>query len=416
MSEIDRRTFVGTAAGAMAGAMLVAGCKEAVKSSLPAGTSVRLGIIGVGSRGQELMRTFLRLPGVRFTGLCDVYEPRFAQGRQITGEQTPIYHDHKQLLGAKDIDAVVVATPLSFHAEHILAALESGRTVYGEKSMAMTVEECDRIVDTVKRTGKNYQIGVQYHYATWYREALRQIREGKFGKVTQISAVWHRNGNWRRPLPNPNDKQLERLINWRMYKQYSLGLLAELGSHHFAFANEVLGSAPESVVGSGGIDYWKDGRETDDNVQVTYRYPAGQTLTFSAMTTNAHEGAQIRVYGTEGTAVLTEGDGVFYYEAKKLKASVVTQVLINRGVITGASYMPEMPFRGKGEPIPLPSDVPGNANYLACESFIRCVANHQRPEADELAGRAEALMVILGNQAIEQEKRIWFRDYMKSNG
>src|SRR6516162_2719125 len=117
MSEMDRRTFVGNAAGAFAGVLLVAGCKEAPKSVLPSDAQVRLGIIGTGSRGQELMRTFLRVPGVRFTGLCDVYEPRFAEGREVTREQTPIYHDYRELLAAKDIDAVVVATPLSFHAE-----------------------------------------------------------------------------------------------------------------------------------------------------------------------------------------------------------------------------------------------------------------------------------------------------------
>ena len=412
MSEMDRRTFVGNAAGALAGALLVAGCKEAPKSVGPAGAHVRLGVIGTGSRGQELMRTFLRVPGVRITGLCDVYEPRFAEGREITREETPICHDYRELLAAKDVDAVIVATPLSFHAEHVIAALESGRYVYGEKSMAKTVEECDQIVETVKRTGNYYQVGVQYHYATWYQETLRSIREGKLGQVMQVYAYWHRNNNWRRPVPDPHDTKLERLINWRMYKEYSLGLMAELGSHHIAFANEVFGGVPESVVGSGGIDYWKDGRETYDNVQVVYRYPGGKTLSFSAITTNAHEGAQLKVFGTEGSAVLTEADGILFYEAKKLKASAVTRVLINHGIMTGASYMPEMPFRGKGEAVPVPDDVEGNANYLACESFVHSVLTHQRPEADDRLGWGEAVAVILGNQAIEQEKRIWFRDYM----
>ena len=212
-------------------------------------------------------------------------------------------------------------------------------------------------------------------------------------------------------MPDPKDKKLERLINWRMYKDTSLGLLAELGSHHICFANEVFGSGPESVVGSGGIDYWKDGRETYDNVQVAYRYPSGQALTFSAMTTNALEGAQLRVYGTEGSAVLTEGDGMFYSEAKKLKASAVTRVLIDRGIITGASYMPEMPYRGKGEAMVLPNDVESNANILAAESFVHSVLNNQRPEADEHTGWTEGVAVILGNLAIEEGKRIWFKDY-----
>jgi predicted dehydrogenase len=415
MSEIDRRTFVGTAAGALAGALLASGCKEAAKAVVPSGEQVRLGIIGPGSRGQELMRTFLRVPGVRFTALCDVYEPRFAEARQITGEPTPSYHDYRELLAAKDIDAVVVATPLSLHAQQVIAALESGRHVYGEKSMAFTVKECDDIVDAATRTGRFYQVGVQYHYATWYRETLRQIRAGKLGKITQICAYWHRNGDWRRPVPDPHDTKLERLINWRMYRESSIGLLAELGSHHIAFANEIIGSAPESVVGSGGIDYWKDGRETHDNVQVAYRYPGGQTLTFSAITTNALEGAQIRVYGTEGSAVLTEGDAMLYSEAKKLKASVVTQVLINHGVMTGASYMPEMPYRGNGEAVPLPKDVEENAVLEACQAFVRSVATNQKPEADEHLGWGEAVAVILGDQAIREGKRIWFKDYMRNS-
>jgi predicted dehydrogenase len=413
MSEIDRRKFIGNATGAIAGALLVAGCKESPKSVVPASEQLRLGIIGAGSRGQELMRTFLRVPGVRFAGLCDIYEPRFAEGREITREQTPIYRDHRELLAAKDLDAVIVATPLALHGQHVIAALESGRHVYGEKSMAFTVEECNGIVETVKRTGKYYQVGLQYHYATWYRDTLRRIHDGKLGKITQICAFWHRNNNWRRPVPDPQDKKLERLINWRMYKESSLGLLAELGSHHICFANEVFGGGPESVVGSGGIDYWKDGRETYDNVQVTYRYPGGQSLTFSAITTNSLEGAQMRVYGTEGSAVITEADAVLYSEAKKLKASAVTKVLIDRGIMTGASYMPEMPYRGKGETVPLPNDVEGNANFLACESFVHSILNHQRPEADEHTGWAEGVAVILGNQAIEQGKRIWFRDYLQ---
>jgi predicted dehydrogenase len=319
------------------------------------------------------------------------------------------------MLAAKDIDAVVVATPLALHAQHVIPALESGRHVYGEKSMAFTVKECDDVVDAVARTGKHYQVGVQYHYATWYREALRQIREGKLGKITQVTAFWHRNGNWRRPVPDPNDKKLERLINWRMYRESSIGLLAELGSHHIAFVNEVMGSAPESVVGSGGIDYWKDGRETDDNVQVAYRYPGGQTLTFSSMTTNALEGAQIRIYGTDGSIVLTEGDGMMYSEAKKLKASVVTQALINHGIMTGASYMPEMPYRGKGQAIPLPNNVEENAVLEACQAFVQSVVTNQKPEADEHMGWAEAVAVILGDQSIREGKRIWFKDYTRAS-
>ena len=407
---MNRREFIGRAAEALGGALLLADAGNSWAK--PPSDQINLGIIGVGSRGQQLMRTFLRVPGVRFAGLCDVYEPRFSAGREITKESTLAYRDYRELLAARDLDAVIVSTPLSFHAEHVIAALKSGRHVYGEKSLALTVEECDSIVAAVKRAAKHFQVGHQYHYAPWYREALRRIQTGKIGRVTQICSYWHRNNSWRRPVPDRNDKKLERLINWRLYKEYSGGLLAELGSHHINFANEVFGAVPESVVGSGGIDFWKDGRETHDNVQVTYRYPQGQTLVFSAITTNQIEGAQVRVYGTDGSAVLTEKDATMYYEPRKRQSSEAPETILEHGIVTSASYRGEMPYRGPGEPVSVPEGKQGNPDYLACASFIDCLRTNQRPEADERLAWAAGIAVAFGNQAIDQGKRILLPEHV----
>jgi predicted dehydrogenase len=385
---------------------------QSSQSKPAASDQINLGIIGAGSRGQQLMRMMLRVPGVRFHGICDVYEPRFGAARKITQETTPTYSDYRQLLAAGDLDAVIVATPLSLHSEHVIAALEGGRHVYGEKTMALTVDECDQIVAATKHTGKHFQNGLQYHYAPWYREVIRRIRAGDIGRVTQIYAYWHRNNNWRRPVPDPNNKDLEQLINWRLYKRYSGGLVAELGSHHINFANEVFAGMPESVLGSGGIDFWKDGRETDDNVQVTYRYAGGQTLFFSAITTNSVDGAQLRVYGTNGSAVLTEADATMYFEPKRTNSAVSQETVVEHGVVTGASYRAELPYRGVGEPIKVPEGEQGNADYLACRSFIESIRNNQRPAVDEQVGWAAGVAVALGNQAISHGKRILFSDYV----
>ena len=408
---MNRREFIGRTAGMVGGALVLS------EELWPKASSdqINLGIIGVGSRGQQLMRTFLRVPGVRFAGLCDIYEPRFAAGRQITKDATPIYRDYRELLAARDLDAVIVSTPLSLHSEHVIAALDNGHHVYGEKSLALTVEECDAIVAAVKRSNKHYQVGLQYHYAPWYREILGRIREGKIGRVTQIYAYWHRNNSWRRPVPDPNDTKLERLINWRLYKEYSGGLTAELGSHHINFANEVFDDLPESVVGSGGIDFWKDGRETQDNVQVIYRYPSGQTLVFSAITTNRLDGDQVRVYGTNGSAVLTEADATMYYEPKRPESAVSAETIVQHGIVTGASYRAELPYRGPGEPIVVPKDMQGSPDYLACSSFIESLRKDQRPEADEQKAWREGVAVALGNQAIDQGRRIVLREHLRSS-
>src|SRR5215475_3718846 len=180
---MNRRQFIGQAAATL-GASLISPNLTGASPASP-NNQINLGIIGPGSRGQQLMRTMMRVPGVRFTGLCDVYEPRFAAARKITREQTPIYHNYQELLAAKDIDAVLIATPLSFHSEHVVAALESGRHVYGEKSLALTVDQCNQILAGVKRTGKHFQVGLQYTYAPWYREAITRIQAGKIGRITQ---------------------------------------------------------------------------------------------------------------------------------------------------------------------------------------------------------------------------------------
>src|SRR5947209_12078621 len=166
---INRRQFLGSAAGAVAGLKALAEGEQAARPVAPS-DRVTLGIIGPGSRGQALMHAFLRVPGVRFAALCDVYAPRFAQAQKVTGEATPTFTDYRRLLEVKDLDAVIVSTPLSLHAEHVVAAAQRGVHIYGEKSLGLTVEDCNQIVAAVERGGKFFQIGHQYHYAPWYEE------------------------------------------------------------------------------------------------------------------------------------------------------------------------------------------------------------------------------------------------------
>lgn len=411
---MNRRKFVkALSVGSLGATVIGRGLGRTSKTQAVAPSDqIRLGIIGPGSRGQELMRNFLRVPGVRMAGLCDVYEPRFAAARKITGEDTPIYRDHRRLLETRNIDAVIVATPLSFHAEHVIAALQSGRHVYGEKSMGFTVEHTDRIVAGVRRSGKHFQVGHQYRYAPWFREVVQRVGKGEIGNVTHVYGYWHRNGNWRRPVPDP---KFERLINWRMYKEYSGGLTAELGSHLFDFADWLFGATPESVVGSGGIDTYHDGRETNDNVQIIFRYPGGRTFVFSSLTDNAKVGAELWVYGKDGSAEVTLEDAHFFYEPKRA-TSPVPEATTERGIPTGATYRTsgEMPYRGPGSPVKIPEGAEGNPNFLACRSFIESLRNNSRPFADEHVGRSSAVSVCLANQAIEQGRRVMFSDQPKT--
>jgi len=410
---MKRREFV-TASAAAAGTSLLgldAMAETLMKNSVSPQDEINVGVIGPGSRGKYIMQLFLRVPGVRVTALCDVYEPRFAEGREITGEDTPAYSDYRRMLDdASDLDAVIVATPLSFHREHVVASLERGLHVYGEKAMGFTVDDCNAIAQATRDSGRQFQTGLQYRYAPWYREAIQRIRNGEIGRVTHVYGYWHRNYNWRRPVP---DSSLERLINWRLYKEFSGGLLAELGSHQIDVANWIFDEVPTSVIGTGGITFYHDGRETFDNVQAVFSYPSGGTHVFSSIIGNHNVGYQLNIYGTGGSVKLTLEDGAFYYEPARAN-SAVPEDLIERGVHTSAtlSTSGDMPYRGPGLPIEIPQNEAGNPNYLAVASFIESLRTGTRPFADEQVGWNSAVAVALGNEAIRGKHYVEFADYL----
>jgi predicted dehydrogenase len=408
---MDRREFMqmtGAGLGAVA-LMGVRGCNS--PQAVAPSDWVNVGVIGVGSRGQHMMSMLLRVPGVRITGLCDVYEPRIAEGRKVTGEQTPAYSDYHKMLDAKDMDAVMVSTPLGLHAEHVSAALDSGRAVYGEKSMGRTLEDCNLIRNTAKRTGKIYQVGLQYTYAPWYQEAAQRIKEGKIGQVREIHSYWHRNNNWRRPVPNGSGPELERLLNWRLYRQWSGGLLAELGSHQITFANGIYGAMPESVMASGGVDFWKDGREIEDNVHAILRYPGGQTLQASYITTNRLDGAQERIFGTGGSVVLTHTDATYYQEPWYPNSAIPPEITIEHKLITGPTYSAEQPYHGKGD---MPKKgAASDADLAAMKEFIDCIRKHRRPVADENLGWNQAVTVALCNKALAEGRKVTLKEFLE---
>jgi predicted dehydrogenase len=356
------------------------------------------------------MRYFLRLPGVRFVGLCDIYEPRIQEARGITGEATPAFSDYRNLLDEVEMDGIVIATPLYLHGEHYVAALDRGLHVYGEKSMGFTVSDCDAIVGAAGRNKGIFQVGHQYRYAPWYRDAIRRVADGEIGKVTHIFGYWHRNYNWRRPVPEPG---LERLINWRLYREYSGGLLAELGSHHIDVANWIFDEMPATVVGNGGISFYHDGRETFDNVQAVFKYPGGGTLVFSSLIGNHKMGYQIIVYGTGGTLELTLEDGTFYYEPIR-ENSAVPEEMMSGGPYTSPtlSTSGDMPYRGAGLPVDVPEGETGDPTYLCCKAFVDAVRDGGYPDADQNVGWASAVSVALGNKAIRDFTPIKFADYV----
>jgi predicted dehydrogenase len=192
--------------------------------------------------------------------------------------------------------------------------------------------------------------------------------------------------------------------------------MAELGSHAIDFANWLFQATPESVVGSGGIDFYRDGRETNDNVKAIFRYPGGQTFTFSALTNNAHMGFQVLVHGDRGTVILSQDQAVILKEKNLLTEP--TRARRKRDavdVVTGASYRPGTETPGSPTVATIWRDRTGShadVTYDACAAFCEALRTGKPIVADVRAGWASATAVALANLAVDQGKRVVFREHL----
>ncbi|SVA37199.1 uncharacterized protein METZ01_LOCUS90053, partial [marine metagenome] len=285
------------------------------KRKAPSDT-LNIGVIGTGDRGQALLSFINKTDGIDPVACCDILPFRLEAGLTIASKSGKVkgYEDYKKLLDNKDIDCVFISTPFSEHGHMAIDALDAGKHVYCEKTMVKGIEETKKVVDKVSSTEKIFQTGHQWHSSRLYTHVVEKIKEGDLGEIAAISCQWNRNGDWRREVPDP---KWERLINWRMYKEYSGGLVAELCSHQMDITNWMLGSPPTKIMGTGGIDYWKDGRETYDNVHIIFEYPSGVKAKFTSLTTNALGDYQIKVLGKKGTITLDYREAWFYPEKKK---------------------------------------------------------------------------------------------------
>ena len=403
---MNRRTFLQSVSASAIASTSIA------RAAAPAVKPVRLGVIGAGSRGQEDLRQFLRIPGVTVQAICDIYPARSKQVNTLAGKDVPATASLKDFLERNDIDAVLIASPVACHAEHVIATARTGRPIYGEKALGFTVEDNQKILAEVTRNKVLFQIGHEYRYASWAREAMRRVHAGDIGKPTHVYAYWHRNGDWRRTVPSPDpDKKLEHLINWRLYRESSGGLGTELGSHHIDMANWVFGEQPESMIGTASICLYHDGRTVGDNEHSVFSYSNGRRLVFSSLTDNAKTGCELWVYGTEGSAQITIEDATFYYEKNKRSNALSadkadSKTVVERGIVTGASYSTqgEMPYRGPGEKVQTTSNE--DPTLAAARSFIEAVRGEHAIDADVHVGFRSAIACAVAHDAVYGDTRM----------
>jgi predicted dehydrogenase len=400
-----RRTFIRSAGLVIGGAPLGA---VVGKPAAPS-DRVGIGVIGTGVRGQQLIGYLGELSDFEIVACCDELDFRLAEGGELAGPQAKRYADYRALLDDREVEAVIVATPFYHHARAALDALDAGRHVYCEKTMTKGTADTQRVLRAARATGLSFQTGLQFHYAPVYAAAVEMIRGGELGQVAAVNCQWNRNGDWRRPVPDPD---LERKINWRMYREYSGGLAAELCAHQMNFCNQIIEGNVDTISGVGGVDFWRDGRETYDNIQLTCRYDSGVTASFESLTSNSLGRYRITVLGNKGSLELTFGKGWYYPEVAG-EAVPEGLDLVSGASVDGAQGAYRLADTRSSYAVDAPEIEP---TLPALAAFARAIRDGRQPEMGVEAGAKVAMMVQMGLDAMDQERVLHRSDGYRLDG
>lgn len=370
---------------------------------------VNAAIIGTGSQGGYLLSRAVKVPNVKWVTVCDIYEPNLNRGLKIAAGAAGC-KDWKQVIEDKSIQAVIIAAPITLHAPMAIEALKAGKHVMCEKMMAYSITDAKKMAQTAKQTGMKLQIGHQRCYDPNYQHAQKMVRDGIIGKVTHVRAQWNRNASWRRPVPKDTTDQH---INWRLYRKLSQGLMAELGSHQINVVNWMIGETPSAVMGSGGIDYWKDGREVFDNVQLIFEYPSGIRCTYQSLTTNQFDGATEQIMGDKGTIILSPGKAMLYKEPKAdelvWESMAHTEKVGGKtGIVLDASKSPRLQKEAaQGEAIAGADPKVKKDDYLLeLEDFFLSIRDGHEPLCSPRVALDTCIPCLKANESMNLKKRL----------
>jgi predicted dehydrogenase len=305
-----RREFMAQAAGIAGAASIVAGAND----------RVRFGLIGAGGRGTEILQAALHCPNTEAVAISDLYTRRLDQAKQLA-PNAAVYQDYRRLVDDKSIDAVLIATPHHQHALNFVPAIEAGKDVYVEKTMAFHAEHARRMERAYSGSGRIVQVGSQATSGPAVAQVNQFYSADHMGKITAIHTHHYRNepyGGWKRRIPEDCDLEHvawtafegevphrdfdpNRFINWRFFWDYSGGNVFENMVHQAIFWHKILGlGVPRAVTMAGG-NYLSPDMEVPDTYEVAMDH--GKLLfSWSSMFGNRFYGETTdELLGTKGT-------------------------------------------------------------------------------------------------------------------
>jgi predicted dehydrogenase len=344
----NRRTFIRrsavTATGVLTGVPSLLTGRARTRARAP--ETIRVGFIGVGNRGTQLLGNFMENEDVEIAALCDVYEPYVNRDesavhpRYLAAGKTPRmqenfgsgvkrFADYRRLLDDPDIDAVVIATPDHWHALQAIHAMEAGKDVYVEKPLTITIREGRAIVDAQHRTGRVCAVGLNRRGSSVYRQLSEKVPEGLIGPVTSAQAFrisnMYPDGIGRlQPEAPPADFDWDLWLGPRAMRPYQYNIapyffrwwkdyssqMGNWGVHYMDVIRWMMDQrAPLAVSARGGKYAVRDDRTIPDTMEVLFEMPAGAVIKFSiheASSGPGIQGGEVLLNGAKGSLVASQ--------------------------------------------------------------------------------------------------------------
>jgi len=440
---------------------------------------IRLGIIGVGGRGEHLLRcvgfvhpdwveskriqaeenrlnrdlrTFLEQEdlNVALTAVCDIYDPRAERGlvasqnalrdgevKSVSGARR--YSHYEELLESPDVDAVIIATPDHWHAQMAIDAVAAGKHVYLEKCMTRTAEEAVKLYEAVKASRIIFQLGHQQRQQESHQKARFIVAKDILGKITLVQTTTNRNspdGAWQYEIPaeaGPHNIDWEqflgpaphrvpfdvyRFFRWRCWFDYGTGLAGDLLSHEFDAVNQILElGIPRFATASGGIYFFKDGRDVPDVFHATLEYPDRELTLFYSATLSSNRSRGRLFMGHDAsmevgeTLVVTADPESTRYREKYLSEVIDTSLPLftfrpgGRGIDTVTSAS-ERYFASRGLLYSYKDGKRVDISHLHLKEWLECIREGRQPSCNIERGFEEAIACHMATESYLRGRRV----------
>jgi len=421
-SGLKRRDFIRTSGGAMAAVAAGGALAPAVlRGAAPESEPVRLGHIGIGTRGGDILRAAASNPACRVVAVCDVYGPHLRKGAEMANNPEVTAHaDYHDLLADPKVEAVVIGTPDHWHEQMVLDAIAAGKDIYCEKGLTTSMAAAKRMRDAVKSSGTVFQLGHQGRQHAAADEARAMLMDGAVGEVTLINLGRYFNGSperppWRwygyyniydRPDPAEVIKELdwERWLgpapsidfnerhfwHWRCYHAYGTGQSGDLLTHEMDLVQAVLRyGIPDTCVTHAHNCFWHDDREAPDTWLSSYVFEKQNCCVTFEGSMNSRRKQTPEFIGRDGRLVFND---------------------IGQNATRFATYADEPAYRPANQPRaePVFSFLPGREHRKPdhLSDFLRCVRTREKPQCHEDEAFIEAAVLMMSFESHRQNRMV----------